>query len=86
MSLYCRRDTCKVSAPHTTRLLNPIVFLDIAVGNAEAPRTCHDTRVGRLTIELRKDLVPKAAEHFRALCTGEAGPQRHTTPRVAEVV
>ncbi|XP_023305775.2 peptidyl-prolyl cis-trans isomerase D [Lucilia cuprina] len=43
---------------------NPIVFLDINIGQEFA---------GRIIIELRKDVVPKTAENFRALCTGEKG-------------
>ncbi|XP_059617984.1 peptidyl-prolyl cis-trans isomerase D [Phlebotomus argentipes] len=41
---------------------NPIVFLDIRI---------NEERVGRMVIELRKDSVPKTAENFRLLCTGE---------------
>ncbi|ESP04622.1 hypothetical protein LOTGIDRAFT_223760 [Lottia gigantea] len=45
-------------------MAKPKVFFDItADGNA----------VGRITMELRADVVPKTAENFRALCTGEKG-------------
>ena len=43
---------------------NPQVFFDISVG---------DVTVGRVVMELRADVVPKTAENFRALCTGEKG-------------
>ena len=43
----------------------PIVFLDIDVAG--------DGHLGRIVLELYNDLVPKTAENFRALCTGEKG-------------
>merc|ERR1711871_1003396 len=43
---------------------NPKVFFDMTIGGAAA---------GRIIMELRADTVPKTAENFRALCTGEKG-------------
>eukprot|EP00897_Mesotaenium_endlicherianum_P000028 jgi/Mesen1/10025/ME000073S09302 len=43
---------------------NPHVFFDVSIAGEPA---------GRMIIELYEDVVPKTAENFRALCTGEKG-------------
>ncbi|KAF9584383.1 Tuberous sclerosis 2-like protein [Lunasporangiospora selenospora] len=45
-------------------MANPRVFFDVSIDNAPA---------GRIIMELRKDVAPRTAENFRALCTGEKG-------------
>ncbi len=42
----------------------PRVFFDMTIGGKKA---------GRIVMELRSDVVPKTAENFRVLCTGEKG-------------
>lgn len=42
----------------------PRCFLDISIA---------DELEGRVIVELYNDVVPKTAENFRALCTGEKG-------------
>merc|ERR1712130_488658 len=50
---------------------NPKVYFDITIGGAPA---------GRIVMELFADQVPKTAENFRSLCTGEKGTGRSGKP------
>ncbi|KQK24219.1 peptidyl-prolyl cis-trans isomerase [Brachypodium distachyon] len=50
---------------------NPRVFLDVTLNDAPA---------GRIEMELYAKEVPKTAENFRALCTGEKGVSKSGKP------
>jgi peptidyl-prolyl isomerase D len=50
---------------------NPHVFFDVKIGNGEPQR---------IEFELFKHIVPKTAENFRALCTGEKGKTAEDKP------
>ncbi|KAL3062327.1 peptidyl-prolyl cis-trans isomerase A [Trematomus bernacchii] len=52
------------SSTHPAEMSRPRVFFDV---------TLDDKPMGRIIMELRDDVVPKTAENFRALCTGEKG-------------
>ena len=52
-------------------MVNPRVFFDI---------TLDDQASGRIIFELFADVVPKTAENFRALCTGEKGEGKSGKP------
>lgn len=54
--------TAEADKPKESR--NPQVYFDIRIGNSD---------IGRIIMLLRADVVPKTAENFRALCTGEQG-------------
>eukprot|EP00615_Pteridomonas_danica_P008843 CAMPEP_0114365310 /NCGR_PEP_ID=MMETSP0101-20121206/28300_1 /TAXON_ID=38822 ORGANISM="Pteridomonas danica, Strain PT" /NCGR_SAMPLE_ID=MMETSP0101 /ASSEMBLY_ACC=CAM_ASM_000211 /LENGTH=196 /DNA_ID=CAMNT_0001513547 /DNA_START=15 /DNA_END=606 /DNA_ORIENTATION=- len=55
----------------TAQATNPVVFFDITIGGENA---------GRIEMTLRADVVPKTAENFRALCTGEMGTGQSGKP------
>jgi len=52
-------------------MANPIVFFDLTIG---------DEAAGRVKMELFANEVPKTAENFRALCTGEKGTGKSNKP------
>ncbi|XP_015228375.1 PREDICTED: E3 SUMO-protein ligase RanBP2 isoform X4 [Cyprinodon variegatus] len=63
-------DASSSSVPHMSRVqehskdTNPLVFLKVAADGEP---------LGNITIELFSHIVPKTAENFRVLCTGEKG-------------
>ncbi|SGY99272.1 BQ5605_C034g11277 [Microbotryum silenes-dioicae] len=57
-------DPLSIPTPYTMSKAptRPIAFFDVSIGNTPA---------GRIKMELFSDVVPKTAENFRQLCTGE---------------
>ncbi|XP_026803097.3 RANBP2-like and GRIP domain-containing protein 5/6 isoform X2 [Pangasianodon hypophthalmus] len=66
----CQRCMSQVDSAQSSKVMelsrpsNPVVFFSIAAD---------DEPIGKVTIELFANVVPKTAENFRALCTGEKG-------------
>ncbi|KAJ2966858.1 hypothetical protein NQ176_g9944 [Zarea fungicola] len=58
-------------AESADKAARPRVFFDISIGGQPT---------GRVAMELYSDLVPKTAENFRALCTGEKGQGKSGKP------
>ena len=52
-------------------MARPRVFFDVTIGGKAA---------GRIVFELYNDIVPKTAENFRCLCTGEKGTGKSGKP------
>uniref|UniRef100_A0A9J8BD22 E3 SUMO-protein ligase RanBP2 n=1 Tax=Cyprinus carpio carpio TaxID=630221 RepID=A0A9J8BD22_CYPCA len=64
-SRMLQTDAAQMSAAEAlSRDSNPVVFFDITIDNKDA---------GRIVMELFAHIVPRTAENFRALCTGEKG-------------
>merc|ERR1739848_333360 len=57
--------------PRRKKMTQNVVYFDMTIGGAPA---------GRIEMTLRGDIVPKTAENFRALCTGEKGTGRSGKP------
>jgi peptidylprolyl isomerase len=57
--------------PLPENAMNPHVFFEVSIGDKPA---------GRIEMELFADAVPKTAENFRALCTGEKGMGKSGKP------
>ncbi|XP_041127452.1 ranBP2-like and GRIP domain-containing protein 4 isoform X3 [Polyodon spathula] len=66
----CQQQMTRLNAGQVSRVMelsmesNPVVYFDISLD---------DEPMGRITMELFSHIVPKTAENFRALCTGERG-------------
>ena len=57
---------------------NPRVYFDVALGGvALGGVLAGEQPIGRIEMTLRADVVPRTAESFRALCTGEKGRKPH---------
>jgi len=63
--MYNEKADVTPSIPHEKHKDCPKVFFDVTVGKDAEPE--------RIEMELFKDSVPRTAENFRALCTGEKG-------------
>jgi Cyclophilin type peptidyl-prolyl cis-trans isomerase/CLD len=61
----------RVPMEAATSVENPRVFFDITIGNEPA---------GTITMELFRNIVPRTAENFRCLCTGEKGKGKQGKP------
>ncbi|CAH9125100.1 unnamed protein product [Cuscuta epithymum] len=59
-------------------MANPKVFFDITIGGK--PVEINGQKANRVVMELFKDVTPKTAENFRALCTGEKGVGKSGVP------
>ena len=64
-------DWTVVSLEEASKEDDPRVYFDITIGDKEA---------GRIVMQLFKSVVPKTAENFRALCTGERGTGQSGKP------
>ena len=69
--MFHRTRAIATRSGYTTGMANPRVYFDITIGEQAAQR---------VEFELFADVVPKTAENFRALCTGEKGMGKSGKP------
>merc|ERR1739849_72531 len=63
-SVTSQSSSLSATTPYYSTMATTRVFFDMTADGAP---------VGKIIMELRNDVVPKTAENFRALCTGEKG-------------
>lgn len=66
----CQRSSSELQKKHVSlaaglsKESNPVVYFEVSAD---------DEPIGHVTMELFSNIVPRTAENFRALCTGEKG-------------
>jgi peptidyl-prolyl isomerase F (cyclophilin D) len=64
---YCGRSYWRYFTNGSSK--NPRCFFDVSADDGSG----QSMLLGRIVFQLRNDIVPRTAENFRALCTGEKG-------------
>ena len=76
---FCTNAFVSMNGPRNIGIFGSAILRGMASDSSKAlPKvyfdiTANNEAMGRVTMELRSDVVPKTAENFRCLCTGEKG-------------